>query len=100
MFDAPLQMRYTGLDSQARYKVRVVYAGDTRAQVRMTANGAEIHGYRDKPNPVAPLEFNLPPEATRGGTLTLEWTRTPGLGGAGRGCQVAEVWLIRIAENN
>ncbi len=100
MFDAPLQMRYTGLDAQARYKVRVVYAGDSRAQVRMTANGAEIHGYRDKPNPVAPLEFNLPPEATRGGTLTLEWTRTPGLGGAGRGCQVAEVWLIRIAENN
>lgn len=99
MFDAPLRMRYTGLDASARYKVRVTYAGDTRVAMRMTANGIEIHPYRDKPMPVAPLEFALPAEATRSGTLNLEWTRTPGLGGAGRGCQVAEVWLMRIPEN-
>ncbi len=98
MFDAPLRMHYDGLDTSARYRVRVVYAGDTRVPVRMTANNIEVHGYRDKPNPVAPLEFDIPREATRTGALTLEWTRTPGLGGAGRGCQVAEVWLIRVAE--
>lgn len=98
MFDAPLRMRYEGLDAESRYKVRVVYAGDTRVPVRMTANGVEVHAYRDKPTPVAPVEFALPPDAARTGTLTLEWTRTPGLGGAGRGCQVAEVWLIRIPE--
>jgi hypothetical protein len=96
MFDAPLRMKYTDLDSNARYRVRVVYAGDTRVPIRMTANGIEVHGYREKPNPVAPLEFEIPQEATRAGSLTIEWTRTPGLGGAGRGCQVSEVWLIRM----
>jgi hypothetical protein len=29
----------------------------------------------------------------------LSWYRTPGLGGNGRGCQVAEVWLIKAHEN-
>jgi hypothetical protein len=97
LFDEPLRMRYTGLDAQAHYKVRVVYGGDMlKVPIRLTANGnIEIHPYRPKPNPPAPLEFDIPFEATRGGTLTLEWTRPPGLGGNGRGCQVAEVWLIK-----
>ena len=34
-------------------------------------------------------------EATAGGKLTLEWTQDPGAGGTGRGCQVAEVWLLK-----
>jgi hypothetical protein len=97
LFDAPLRMKYTGLDSTARYRVRVVYAGDTRVPIRMVANGSvEIHPFRDKPNPVVPLDFDIPGETTRSGTLVLEWTRTPGLGGAGRGAQVAEVWLMRV----
>jgi hypothetical protein len=45
--------------------------------------------YIPKPNPA---------EATRGGKLTLEWTRPPGLGGNGRGCDVAEVWLTKAAK--
>jgi len=32
---------------------------------------------------------------TAGGQLELRWSREPGLGGNGRGCQVSEVWLIR-----
>ena len=56
------------------------------------------HGFQQKPNPVKPLEFDIPAEATRDGALTLEWTRPPGLGGNGRGCQVSEVWLIRDSE--
>ena len=34
-------------------------------------------------------------EATRIGELTLIWHREPGLGGNGRGCQVAEVLLMK-----
>jgi len=100
LFDEPLRMRYSGLDPQARYKVRVVYGGDmVKVPVRLAANGnIEIHPYLPKPNPPAPLEFDIPGEATRGGTLMLEWTRPPGLGGNGRGCQVAEVWLIKSAK--
>ena len=45
--------------------------------------------------PVAPVEFDIPREATRNGELDLSWYREAGLGGNGRGCQVSEVWLIR-----
>jgi hypothetical protein len=48
-----------------------------------------------KPWPPKPLEFDIPREATGTGALTLIWHREAGLGHNGRGCQVAEVWLIR-----
>jgi len=41
------------------------------------------------------VEFDIPAKAAENGVLSLKWSRTPGLGGNGRGCQVAEVWLIR-----
>jgi hypothetical protein len=98
-YDGTLQMRYDDLDPEARYRVRVVYAGDMYSQtprVRLTADDVhEVHGLMPKPQPVAPLEFEIPHAATADGTLTLSWQAEPGIGGAGRGCQVAEVWLIR-----
>jgi hypothetical protein len=95
--DQPLQVRYTGLEPGAPYRVRVVYSGDSpQRRIRMTANdGLEIHPFLTKPRPIRPLEFDLPPEATRTGELVLSWTREPGLGGNGRGCQVSELWLLR-----
>jgi len=45
--------------------------------------------------PIKPVEFDVPPEATRGGTLTLTFSGPPGMGSAGRGNQIAEVWLMR-----
>lgn len=100
MREAPLELRYTGLDRSANYKVRVIYAGERRPiEIRMVANGGiEIHPFRKKEFPPRPLEFNIPPAATAGGELSLKWFGTPGLGGNGRGNQVAEVWLIR--DNN
>ena len=97
MRDAPLEMRYTGLDPAAGYKVRVIYAGERRPiEIRMVANDSiEIHPFRKKNFPPRPLEFNIPPAATASGKLSLKWFGTPGLGGNGRGNQVAEVWLIR-----
>jgi len=95
--DTPLRMRYTGLDPAARYVIRVVYGNGSRdAKIRLVANGStEIHPFRDKPNPIAPLEFEVPQTATAGGELNLEWSKPVGGGGNGRGVQVAEVWLIR-----
>jgi hypothetical protein len=95
--DAPLQMHYTDLDPSAQYKIRVVYAGDSpRGKIRLEANGGiEIHPLITKAAPVKPVEFDIPKQATEKGELTLSWYREPGLGGNGRGCQVAEVWLIR-----
>ena len=45
--------------------------------------------------PVKPIEFDIPKQATSTGELRLSWYREPGLGGNGRGCQVAEVWLMK-----
>jgi len=94
----PLEMRYTGLDSSASYRVRVIYAGEPGPiEIRLVANDRfEIHPYRKKVFPPRPLEFSIPREATAGGTLNLKWYGTPGRGGNGRGNQVAEVWLIKL----
>jgi hypothetical protein len=94
--DEPLRMRYTGLDPETKYRIRVVYGGDMpQVPMRLVANGAiEIHPFLKKPSPQAPVEFDIPREATHSGTLLLEWTVPQGAGGNGRGCQVAEVWLM------
>lgn len=97
LFDAPLKMRYTGLDPQATYKVRVVYAGNMpQIPIRMLANDAiEIHPFIPKKAPVEPVEFDIPQAATKSGELVLTWYREPGRGGNGRGSQVSEVWLMK-----
>jgi hypothetical protein len=97
LYDEPLRMNYTGLDRSAAYKVRVVYTGDMfQARIRLTANDSiELHPSLTKPRSMAPLEFDIPLDATRSGSLNLSWHAEPGRGGNGRGCQVSEVWLIK-----
>ncbi len=95
----PIRLRYTGLDPEARYRVRVVYAGENICQeqgIRLMANESiVVHPYMRRPLPVRPVEFEIPPEATRSGELTLTWDREQPPSGRIRGAQVAEVWLIR-----
>jgi hypothetical protein len=95
--DTPLRMHYADLDRTAQYAIRVVYGGDApKTPIRLVAGGQhEIHPFREKPAPAAPLEFDIPRAATATGELTLEWTKPAGGGGNGRGVQVSEVWLIR-----
>jgi hypothetical protein len=91
LYDAALRMHYSGLDPSAQYKLRVVYGGD---RIRLVADERfEVHPFISKKYQV--VEFDIPREATADGDLDLSWYREPGAGGAGRGCQVAEVWLIR-----
>ncbi|MGC2401793.1 MAG: hypothetical protein WA510_18500 [Acidobacteriaceae bacterium] len=99
LYDAPLRMRYTGLDEMTQYRLRIVYSGDQPARkIRLVANERfEIHPYVLRAWPPAPQEFNIPAAATSGGELNLAWAREPGLGGNGRGCQVSEVWLMMMA---
>ena len=98
-WDTPLQMRYTGLDPSAQYRLRVVYAGDVFSMntlIRLVANDKyEVHPPLRKESPIKPVEFDVPVEATRGGELTLTFSAPPGMGSAGRGNQIAEVWLMR-----
>ena len=97
IYDAPVKLRYEGLDTRSPYRVRVVYAGDnTRPKLRMLANDRyEVHGWLERPVPFRPLEFDIPAEATAGGILNLNIVREPATGGAGRGNAVAEIWLMK-----
>jgi hypothetical protein len=55
----------------------------------------EVHPPIRKPLPVVRMEFDVPTAATRTGALTLTFSAPAGLGGAGRGNQIAEVWLLK-----
>lgn len=73
-YDQPLRMRYTGLDREAQYKLRTVYAGDS---LRLVADDRiEVHPLINKKYEVA--EFDIPAPATSDGELTLSWYRPPG----------------------
>jgi hypothetical protein len=96
--DAPFAMHYADLDPEALYRVRVVYS-ETNAHIRVRLeadDGLEVHPYIHKRLDYVPVEFDVPQKATRGGELTLRWYREPGHGRAGRGCEICEIWLIRI----
>jgi hypothetical protein len=99
-YDWRVAMRYEGLDPAARYRVRVVYAGDVYSfttRLRLDADGSnEVHGWITKEGHPKPVEYDVPASATADGVLTLTWQQEPGAGGAGRGNQIAEVWLLRV----
>jgi len=96
----PLRLHYEQVDPTANYRVRLVYGGDSpQKPIRLVANdGIEIHPPMPKPQPVRPVEFPIPHDATVSGQLTLSWTGDGALGGNGRGCQVSEVWLLKDAK--
>jgi hypothetical protein len=96
LYDEPLVLAYDHLDTHAHYRLRVTYAGeDYTLPMRLVANDhIEIHPPRLRASNPETVEFDIPPEATAGGTLKLAWSRPAGGGGSGRGAQVAEVWLI------
>jgi hypothetical protein len=92
LFGTRLRMRYDGLDPGASYRLRITYAGRLGATAVLIANGTyELHGPLGQSDPIAPVEFDVPRDATAGGALELEWHRF-----TGRGVQVAEVWLLRL----
>jgi hypothetical protein len=100
LYGYEVKLHYPSLDPEAEYKVRLVYSGSLRRRgepvvVRLTGDGVEIHPEMPKPNPIQPVEFDVPVEVTRDGELTLGCTGAVGRGGPGRGCQIAEVWLMR-----
>lgn len=96
LYEDPIELKYQHLDPNTHYKLRITYAGEDYAlPIRLVANDRiEIHP--PLPRDINPkiVEFDIPSSATQTGELDLKWTRPSGLGGSGRGHQVAEVWLI------
>jgi hypothetical protein len=99
LYEAPLKMHYKGLDPEVEYALQVVVSGDSRGvKTKLMANEAiEIHPMQLRPWPPTPQTFAVPRAATAGGELLLMWSREAGLGGNGRGCQLAEVMLKPVA---
>ena len=99
LYETPLALDYSGLIPNRRYRLRVTYAGeDYSLPMRLAANRSiELQGPRQRKLNPENVEFEIPVVATQAGRLHLEWTRPPGLGGSGRGNQVAEVWLIPVS---
>lgn len=102
IYRCPLRMHYDGLDPKGTYRLRVTYTGRFRAIMRLIANGKDqIHDWMPQPKECAPIEFKLPAGETANGTLDLEWQVDPSKDKEfshtplNRGCQVAEVWLIK-----
>ncbi|MCM4162664.1 MULTISPECIES: alpha-glucuronidase family glycosyl hydrolase [unclassified Arenibacter] len=107
LYDQPLKMFYTDLDDTASYQIKVTYTSDlygSDRKVRLVANVGnedfEVHSYMSKPKDMQPVIFDIPREATENGQLNLEWTSELGQGGTGRGCQIAEVWLLKKGNIN
>jgi hypothetical protein len=96
LYETPLELKYSGLNAENTYRVRITYSGeDYSVPLLLTAgNGVTIHGSRQRRLNPEVVEFAVPREAVTKGALTLRWMRPPGGGGSGRGRQVAEVWLI------
>jgi len=91
----PLKVRYDGLDPESKYRIRLTYCGRFGAVMKLIANGRYlIHDAVGPEDPPRPVEFDVPQEATREGTLELSWRIVEG-----RGCQVAEIWLIREGDH-
>ncbi|CAN5545226.1 hypothetical protein BH10PLA2_BH10PLA2_26350 [soil metagenome] len=92
LYDAPLKMHYGDLDPNATYRLRVVYGGEGFLELKAN-DRQQIHGLIKRPYEV--MEFDIPSAATGSGKLDMAWKSALGAGGPGRGCQVAEVWLIK-----
>src|SRR5690625_714717 len=99
LYVQPLYMNYIVLISLAPYKIEVTYVKDIYSgdkMVRLVVNDdIDIHDYIEKPTPIEPMVWDVPHEATKDAKLLLRWNSEGDMGGTGRGCQVAEVWLIR-----
>ena len=81
LYDAPLQMHYEGLEPNASYRVRVVYAGDSfRNKIRLDAGEHEVHDWFQKPNPPVPVEFDVPPAAIPTASSPSPGARSPARG--------------------
>ncbi len=93
LWGAPLKMRYENLDPVSVYELTVTYGGYRHTtRLKLDANsGIEVHGPMEIPKQPKQFVFELPREATEGGSLTLVWSMV----GEYRGIGVAETWLRR-----
>ncbi len=90
LYDQPLEIEYKNLDPAASYTIRIAYTGRFRSNMKMMADGVQIHDFiRTGIQPV--YEFPVPQEVLKDGKVVFTWT----CGEAERGSQVSEIWIIK-----
>jgi len=90
-YSSPVAMRYTDLDSTARYRLKVIYNGPWRSEmICQTDDGYLIHGPQGNTGGKI-MDYEIQAASTRDGALELRWQ----LASMTRGPSVTEVWLIR-----
>ena len=95
LYETPVRLSYTGLEPGRRYRLIARWAGEGYAlPMRLTGDGVELHDFRPRNGERETVETAIPQSLTADGALTLEWHRPPGVGGGGRGHQIAQTWLI------
>lgn len=95
LFEQPLTLHYEGLEKDRAYRLRYTWAGeDYSLPLTLTANGTALPAPSTRTANLQRVELPIPQALTASGTLDLVWSRPPGMGGSGRGRQIAEVWLI------
>jgi len=70
------------------------------AQVQLKANGLVVHDYFVPPWPIQKLSLPIPKAATASGKLSLSCAEHKGIGGTGRTCNIAEVWLRKASSQS
>lgn len=97
LYEQPLTLHYDGLEPGRRYRLRYSWAGeDYVLPLTLTANGVPLPVPATRSRNPERVEVDIPPALTASGTLDLVWSRPAGIGGGGRGRQIAEAWLIPL----
>jgi hypothetical protein len=118
-YDSPLILDYADLEPHASYLLEIVFvasierpkglAGERAGAglvatktipqpVQLLANGQVLKDYFLPPTPMQKMTLQVPTSATATGKLRIECHGHKGLGGTGRTCNIAEVWLRRRTE--
>jgi len=120
-FDASsVSLVYDGLDATKTYEAHVVFSTSADVnmngypnRMRLVAGGVHVWPpspwapspcvdtsanspcqYSVPPTPMVKTRVPIPRSVTANGSLTLTCSQPPGVGGGGRTCQIAEVWLV------
>jgi hypothetical protein len=92
LYDTPLIIKYEDLDSSSDYRLKVTYIGSLGGKIKLIANeNYVIHNFIDTRRKILTEVFDIPKDVISSGRLTLKWVADDGE----RGCEIAEIWLIR-----
>ncbi|MBT0667945.1 hypothetical protein HT136_06145 [Novosphingobium profundi] len=97
LYERPLELLYTDLPQKAAWCLRYTWAGEGYARaIEVRAGGEVVQAFHPRTGNPAFEQVAIPRRLVQRGRLRVAFTATPGLGGSGRGQQIAEAWLVPL----